>query len=196
MEESNKLLQTLHQQFSENQNHHSGLFIQLLIALFALFGMLGYVIINTSSFNIMNGAKFDNEIPFGLAVALVSLILLLLNKLVLNYGYGFRRDQMINQRIRFKFLKEDGYNKIFGKQYMADNKDKMSYLPAFFSVFFWAIILSQIVLFVILIITMIICNCSNQCYMIPFLVIAIISLYFSFHFWNTGYLKYCSNIKE
>lgn len=42
-ENMNKLLDTLHSQFAENQNHHQGIFIQFLIALFAIFGVFGYI---------------------------------------------------------------------------------------------------------------------------------------------------------
>lgn len=48
-ENMNKILDTLHSQFAENQNHHQGIFIQFLIALFAIFGIFGYVYTHTSS---------------------------------------------------------------------------------------------------------------------------------------------------
>lgn len=196
IEESNKLLQTLHQQFSENQNHHSGLFIQILLALFSLFGVLGYVAINTKSFGLIEEAIYNDDIPYGATASLVSLVFLLLNKLVLNYGYSFRRDQMINQRIRFKYLKKDGYGEIFGEQYKADNKDLMDYLPAFFSVFFWAIFMAQAILCISMFILMIMSDCNNKCYSMLFFIIVLIALCTSFIFWRKGFSKYRSNIKS
>ena len=48
METKEKILENLHSQFAENQNHHQGLFIQFLIALLALFAGFGYVYTHTN----------------------------------------------------------------------------------------------------------------------------------------------------
>lgn len=195
-ENTNQLLQCLHQQFSENQNHHSGLFIQILIALFALFGVLGYVAFNTKSFNFINDANY-NDIAYCLTTTLVSLVLLLLNKLVLGYGYGFRRDQRINQRIRFKFLGgEDGYKEIFRDQYKADNKGKYSYLPSFHMIFFCAITIGQFMLCLSMLILSIVSDCANRYFIIPLFVATIIIFGISVYLYYVTYLKYIENIKQ
>jgi len=49
MEIKEKILENLHSQFAENQNHHQGLFIQFLIALLALFAGFGYVYTHVNS---------------------------------------------------------------------------------------------------------------------------------------------------
>lgn len=195
-ENANQLLQIIHQQFSENQNHHSGLFIQILLALFALFGVLGYVAFNTKSFNFINDANY-NDIAYCLTATLVSSVLLLLNKLILNYGYGFRRDQIVNQRIRLRFLGDkDGYEEIFRDQYKADNKEKQSYLPSFHMIFFCAITIAQFILCFSMLILSIVGNCANRYFIIPLFLATIALSVLSLHFYNETYLKYIKNIKD
>jgi len=129
METKEKILENLHSQFAENQNHHQGLFIQFLVALLALFAGFGYVYTHTNP-NIQYTQSFVqqvNEVDYFsnqtlLATSVVVLaVLLLLNGILINQGYGFRRDQHLNMVIRKKYLGDD-YENVFGKLYNPDKK--------------------------------------------------------------------------
>jgi Trk-type K+ transport system membrane component len=143
MTEKSTILEVLHSQFAENQNHHQGLFIKFLIALFMLFGGFGFVYIHTKScipydqtyvLSDNYGIYFSNFILLGTSVFVIS-VLLLLNLIILNLGYGFRRDQHLNMRIRKRELQHE-YDDIFEKLYNSDNKSFWNYLPNFYMIFF------------------------------------------------------------
>jgi len=205
-----ELLLKLHEQFSENQNHHQGLFIQLLIALFALFGVFGYVLTHTEGleltipqftplivFNfIENDSKelFKPIVLSGTACA-VSLILLFLNIFVLNHGYAYRRDQYINQKIREKYLSNDGYKDIFGVKYKANDKGLLDYLPDFYNLFFYLFTICQIFVFIIVFYLE---NNQKECYktlwIIPYLTL--ITIILSVGFYLKTYCKYSKRITK
>jgi hypothetical protein len=74
------------------------------------------------------------------------LILTLLATVVLNVGYGFRRDQKVIKNIRKKYLKND-YRKIFGSaSFDPSGKNLMDYLPEFNRMFVFGIFTLQILL--------------------------------------------------
>ena len=107
-ENDNCILDTLHTQFAENQNHHQSLFVQFLVALLALFAGFGFVYTHTKPDIPYNQTYveisenlicFSNIILLSTAV-IVSCVLALLNLILLNQGYGFRRDQYLNMIIR------------------------------------------------------------------------------------------------
>ena len=154
-ENMNKLLDTLHSQFAENQNHHQGIFIQFLIALFAIFGVFGYIYTHTSSeisaIQTVVGKINDIELYSLLTLLITSVIVLailtLLIAIILNLGYGFRRDQHLNKKIRQKYLTNGEYEDIFGKLYNSDNKNICDFLPDFYKIFYWFILGFQIAIF-------------------------------------------------
>ena len=145
-EEGNRILDTLHTQFAENQNHHQSLFIQFLVALLALFAGYGYVYTQTKPevpYNqtyvevIDNLLFFSNIILLSTAV-IVSSVLALLNLILLNQGYGFRRDQYLNMIIRKDKLQRK-YDYIFKDLYNPRGKGFFNFLPNFYTIFFWFI---------------------------------------------------------
>lgn len=75
-------------------------------------------------------------------------ILTLLIAIILNLGYGFRRDQHLNKKIRQKYLSNGEYEDVFGKLYNSDNKNLCDFLPDFYKIFFWFILGFQIIIFV------------------------------------------------
>lgn len=154
-ENMNKLLDTLHSQFAENQNHHQGIFIQFLIALFAVFGVFGYVYTHTS-FEILanqttavniNDIEVYSLNTLLMTSVIVIAILTLLIAIILNLGYCFRRDQHLNKKIRQKYLSKEEYEEIFGKLYNSDNKNRCDFLPDFYSIFYWFILGFQVTIF-------------------------------------------------
>ena len=152
MDTNNDILSSIHEQFAENQNHHQGLFIQLLIALFILFGGFGYVYVYTDSTipycqTSIQCGHFSNSILIAVGF-IVSLVLLLLNCVILHLGYSFRRDQVINMKIR-KY-KLENYDNIFGELYKPTDKCFLQYLPDFYAIFFWAITILQFIVFICL----------------------------------------------
>ncbi|MDD3437389.1 MAG: hypothetical protein PHC64_09595 [Candidatus Gastranaerophilales bacterium] len=151
----NKILDTLHSQFAENQNHHQGIFIQFLIALFAIFGVFGYIYTHTSSeisaiqtvVGKINDIELYSLITLLITSVIVLAILTLLIAIILNLGYGFRRDQHLNKKIRQKYLTNGEYEDIFGKLYNSDNKNICDFLPDFYKIFYWFILGFQIIIF-------------------------------------------------
>ena len=107
-ENGNCILDTLHTQFAENQNHHQSLFIQFLVALLTLFAGFGFVYTHTKPDIPYNQTYveisenllcFSNIFSFQ-QLSLYHLFWQLLNLILLNQGYGFRRDQYLNMIIR------------------------------------------------------------------------------------------------
>lgn len=199
----NCILDTLHTQFAENQNHHQSLFIQFLVALFALFAGFGYIythsnpdIAYTKTFvqNINNINYFSYHILLATSVVVIA-ILLLLNVIIINQGYGFRRDQHLNMIIRKKKLGED-YKIIFDKLYNSDNKVFWNYLPNFYIIFFWFIFGFQISVFIAICSKENLINFSDNYSSFLLFFTDIILIILSLAFYSKTYCKYCLNLKE
>lgn len=185
------ILETLHEQFAENQNHHQKLFIQFLTALLILFAGFGYVYVHTvpdvpnvqTYVEIKNTKEyFSNSILLATAVV-VSTVMLLLNLILLNQGYGFRRDQHINKEIRKKYLKKN-YKRVFGGLYNSGKKGFWNFLPDFYAIFFWFITVFQLFILV-----SVMFKTETHCtVLIPFLL--------SIFFYHKTYSKYKLNLKH
>ena len=198
METKEKILENLHSQFAENQNHHQGLFIQFLIALLALFAGFGYVYTHTNP-NIAYTQSFVqqiNEVDYFsnltlLATSVVVLaVLLLLNGILINQGYGFRRDQHLNMIIRKKYLGDDDYNEVFGKLYNSDNKGFWNYLPDFYTIFFRFILGFQVFVFISICTKEGLVDFSEKCLSLSLFILDIILIILSLFFYCKTYCKY------
>lgn len=201
---NNKILETLHTQFAENQNHHQGIFIQFLVALFALFGAFGYIYTHTS-FDIVNSQTYAqkiNDIEFYSLNTLITTsviviaILTLLNAIILNLGYGFRRDQHLNKIIRKKYLINGEYEEVFDKLYNSDNKGFFDFLPNFYSIFFWFILGFQIFIFIATCCKEKILNFDNNCIAFLLLILDFALIVVSFCWYFLTYNKYRNNLKD
>jgi len=197
------ILETLHSQFAENQNHHQGLFIQFLIALLALFAGFGYVYTHTNptidytqSFvqNINEVDYFSNQTLLATSV-IVSAVLLLLNGILINQGYGFRRDQHLNMIIRKKYLGDD-YQNVFDKLYNSDNKGFWDFLPNFYIIFFWFIFGFQISVFIAICSKENLIDFTDKCFSLSLFIADIILIILSLAFYGKTYCKYSLNLKE
>ena len=204
MNDNDKILDTLHTQFAENQNHHQGIFIQFLIALLALFGGYGYVYTHTNS-EIAYSQTFAqklNDIEFYSSSTLISTsviviaILTLLNAILLNLGYGFRRDQHLNKIIRQKYLINGEYEKVFGKLYNSDNKGFFDFMPNFYGIFFGFIFGFQVFLLITTCCKEQILNFDKHCWAFTLLILDILLIIGSFCLYCKTYHKYKTNIKE
>jgi len=203
METKEKLLETLHSQFADNQNHHQSLFIQFLIALLALFAGFGYVYTHTNtiiSYNQSFVQKINDVVYFSnqtlLATSIIVLaVLLLLNLILINQGYGFRRDQHLNMKIRKVYLADD-YEKVFDKLYNPDNKGFWDYLPNFYIIFFWFILGFQICVFIAICSKENLINFSDKCFTLTLFITDIILILLSLIFYSKAYCKYSLNLKE
>lgn len=202
METKEKILENLHSQFAENQNHHQGLFIQFLVALLALFAGFGYVYTHTNP-NIQYTQSFVqqvNEVDYFsnqtlLATSVVVLaVLLLLNGILINQGYGFRRDQHLNMVIRKKYLGDD-YENVFGKLYNPDKKGFLDYLPNFYIIFFWFILGFQISVFIAICSKENLVNFADKCFSLTLFITDIILIILSLAFYSKTYCKYRLNLK-
>lgn len=164
-----ELLKSFHQQFAENQNHHQTVFIQFISAVFIV--IVGYALVytNTSSdagiFN-MTRDKDQNIVSYAIihligSFFIAELTLTLLCILLLNIGYGFRRDQNVIYNIRKLYISDDAeYKKIFGeKSFNPTGKKLFSYLPEFNLIF----VIFMIVLHVLLIVSLFyaLCHFNN-----------------------------------
>ncbi|WP_071146703.1 hypothetical protein [Bacteroides ihuae] len=188
-----KLLYSLHEQFAENQNHHQGIFIQLLVSLLVLFGGFGYVFVHTKedieySQTYINDFFFSNSILLSVSLVVI-LVLLLLNLIVLHLGYSFRRDQYLNMKIRMHILKEE-YSNIFDELYNPLNKKYWSYLPNFYAIFFWAITISQIVIFAAICGKGGLVNFNKYSFYLIELSLCILAIVSSFIYYRKSYNKY------
>ncbi|OQC43698.1 MAG: hypothetical protein BWX59_02325 [Bacteroidetes bacterium ADurb.Bin028] len=202
-ENGNCILDTLHTQFAENQNHHQSLFVQFLVALLALFAGFGFVYTHTKpdiAYNQTyveiseNLIYFSNIILLSTAV-IVSSVLALLNLILLNQGYGFRRDQYLNMIIRKDKLQKK-YDDIFKGLYNPNDKGFFDFLPNFYTIFFWFITSFQ--LFVLISV------CSKEgltCFenkngSLLLFIILILLIILSLGFYIKNFYKYNSNLKK
>lgn len=100
-----ELMKSFHEQFAQNQNHHQNLFIQIVSILLTVIIGFGYTMYNFKSGN--NGTGIG-IFEFTSAFVISEIILALGVALVSNMALGFRRDQLMNTRIReFAQITED-----------------------------------------------------------------------------------------
>jgi len=151
-----ELLSSFHQQFSENQNHLQTIFIQFLSAVLVILTGYGYVYSNTSSgadfYNLSSFPGLHDVKSFALlhligSFLVAQIILGLLITLILNIGYGFRRDQMVVYNIRQKYLGPEFQLEIFGtKSFDPRNQPINVFLPEFNRNFVYAMAIIQALL--------------------------------------------------
>ncbi len=150
-----KLITSFNDQFATNQNHAQVIFIQFMSAILAVLIGYGYVYANTlSSAYLFNAQKNDDKlISFSIAhlfgaFFIAELILTMLATVILNTGYGFRRDQLVIYNIRQKYM-QYRYGSIFGKaSFNPRNKTLIDFLPEFSRSFFLGILTLQILLLI------------------------------------------------
>ncbi|SHJ79447.1 hypothetical protein SAMN02745165_03203 [Malonomonas rubra DSM 5091] len=146
------LLGSFHRQFAENQNHHQKLLIQVVSSLAIV--ITGYAIVysNISSeselFNVIigkvSGQKVYSIIHLLLSYLAAQSILCLLGLININIGYGFRRDQNVNFKIRKSNL-NSRYKDIFGDDHFDPRfKPLKEYLPNFNYIVYRVIITIQL----------------------------------------------------
>lgn len=157
-ENKGELLKSFHEQFAQNQNHHQTVFIQFISAVIVV--IVGYALVfaNTSS----DAKIFDVTRDVNLKVtsyAIIHLfgsffaaefILTLLCIVLLNIGYGYRRDQNVIDKIRIFYMGENEHKIIFGvnerKPFKATDKNFCNYLPDFNFIFITFIFTLQLLL--------------------------------------------------
>jgi len=150
-----KLLLSFNDQFATNQNHHQSIFLQFLSAILIVLIGYGFIYANTGStsdmYEIQIDAKSTTYAIFHLAGAytISQFILTLLATVVVNIGYGFRRDQNVIYKIRIKYLGQKKYEEIFGKvTFLPQNQSVFDFLPEFNRMFFLGLYVLQVLLFV------------------------------------------------
>lgn len=126
---------------------------------------------------------------------MVNAVLLLLNTIIINQGYGFRRDQYINMKIRKITLCGD-YEEIFGELYRADDKSWNNFLPDFHNIFFRFIVGFQIAVIILISIKDSLINFSGNSFALILFVICVLLMLFSFCIKCCYYCKYSCNIKS
>lgn len=142
---ANELLHDLHKQFAENQNAAAELFVKLLIALLGLLGSLGYIYSRWEG-NISSVATQNNDFVFTtntlyMAIFVNQILLCLIAFLVIHFGASFRRDQLLNAKIRYESMGNSLY-KYFFKEYGVNVES----LPGLYGIFLNFVVVFQIVL--------------------------------------------------
>lgn len=205
METNEYILLDLHNQFANNQNHHQSVFTQFLIALLSLFAGYGYVYIHTSGEVsaccqqlIINsvGVEYYSPTILLLTSAVVLAVLALLNVLLLNLGYSFRRDQHVNKKIREKFLDKSEYESTFGELYNSDNKLYTDFLPNFYAIFFWFIFGFQVFILIITASRVLGTLESEKCCNCLLLLLDLSLTILSITLYIKTYMKYENNLKN
>lgn len=161
----------LHEQYAINNNEGVKSFITFLTAILALFGAFGYVFINTN-YHISNGCRLMTchgcAFEVYVAVALVTAIILaFLAEIALSLGLGQRRDHIIIQRIREKYYDKEDYKKVFKHSYKATDKTVCDFLPDIYNIFYWMIIVAQLIILVATIYQCCRVEWSNGIYWLP-----------------------------
>lgn len=75
------------------------------------------------------------------------MVLIILGLLILHIGYSFRRDQVVVNKMRQKYLGEEDY-KIYFSNYSGLNKKVYNYLPNFNSILFYGIFFIQVLIYI------------------------------------------------
>jgi len=131
----------LHQQYAENDNNRSNIFITFIVGIIALFGFYGYVFVNTNG---REDCKFTLQVYLLMSFVTIG-ILFFLSLLSLFYGYALRRDQLIVYNIRRKrYNNEERMKGIFGELYNPFDKGFIGFLPDFYNLFYFLFFFSEI----------------------------------------------------
>jgi len=100
----NEIELSFHKQFAENQNHHQNVLFKLLTVLAGVILGYGYILhgyVPRLYWCIQNDSQYETrEVIFALIVS--EIVLLIGLAAVSNMGFGFRRDQLVNFKIRRK----------------------------------------------------------------------------------------------
>ena len=94
------LLKSFHTQFAQNQNHHQNLFIQVVSILLTVIIGFGYTLFNFKSTGYSPNFSTIGIFEFSVAFTISELILTLGVAIVSNMAMGYRRDQLMNAKIR------------------------------------------------------------------------------------------------
>ena len=171
----------LHRQFAENQNSHQNVFVQLVAALIGIFAGLGYVYshLETSVVKIAEDTLLFKPTVMHISITVAGILFCLMALVVIDFGWSFRRDMLLNRKIRELAYETDGqarFEKLF-KDY-GKNIDDM---PGFYEIFFKAILIMQVGLLIFAIsfdwgcnvctATQICCPLINFCLIISELII-------------------------
>ncbi|SHK79097.1 hypothetical protein, partial [Fibrobacter sp. UWEL] len=159
LEKEDVLLTDLHRQFAENANNGQQLFLKLFVALLAIFTVFGYVLIHTTcdsgDFIFAIYAMTENSsLPdkFSISfliytVSAVECVLFFLTIILILNGWGFRREQVVNDSIRRSVCDKNAYNTIFKNNKYGLGRG-ISSMPDYYEVFAAALIFVKVVLVV------------------------------------------------
>lgn len=153
---SDKIIFSFYEQFATNQNHHQTIFIQFLSAILVVLTGYGYIFANTSALaELIDLKQLPGTNPamtsfsflhlFGTYI-IAQLILTLLGTVILNMGYGFRRDQKVIYNFRRKNLRSE-YADYFGKiSFNPAGRNLADYQPEFNRMFYFGIALLHLLM--------------------------------------------------
>jgi hypothetical protein len=144
-----ELLLKLHEQFAENQNDTSNRFVKVFLGVLVLFGFYGFAFALQQKMIVCEGIKLVNDLALILLSILVLVVLTFLIAILLYQAYQHRRDQAINNKIRYKYLKNEAAFEYFFSQYKGTLKHYLSYIPDYILVqisFFYVLSLATIIL--------------------------------------------------
>ena len=191
----------LHEQYAINNNAKVSSFVTFVIALLALFGFYGYSFVysvNSFHCNTVSNNIFIPLDAFLLFSVIVVGILYFLALVSIQFGYTNRSDQVIIDKIRDKRFGKDK-NYIFHENYSPTDKTWNSFIPDFFSNFYWLFLAGQITVFLLTFYKISKTNCIGNTQLFCWLIFVIIVLTFHLMFIFLTILcryhyfkKYCS----
>lgn len=125
------ILNNLHEQFAINQHEHDNRFITFFIAILTLLGSYGLIYAMNlewveNKFKVTPYAVLSTSLIVGIVLAYFICLTLVASKI-------FRRDQLMNDRIRFFSMFEEEYNAIF-INYNGENKNWLDFIPDFLKI--------------------------------------------------------------
>lgn len=143
-----EIVKSFHEQFAQNQNHHQGLFLQVLAVLLTVITGFGYLYVHFDDPGA--GLKVTIETLY-ISLALSLYLLSLAIALIVNMALGFRRDQMVACNIRVRVGGMDvPQNKGFFPASFNPIKECncLNWMPEFYLIFFIALFVIKMVFIV------------------------------------------------
>ena len=199
-----QIFNTLHSRFEDNRNQQKRIFVPFLIVLLVVFGAFGYIYTHTHSTMPATQTVVGNfyDVPvysYGVLLVTSAVVLGILTFLIaitLNLGYSLRRDQYLSKQISLKHLGKNDYQRLFGDLCNPEDKKICNFLPDFHKIFFWFILVSQIVILLLTFCKEYILQIGNQHFTWSILSLNILLILISIILYFTTFAKYKKNIKN
>lgn len=182
-----QIYKDLHVQFAQNQNDHDSRFITFFVAILVLFAAYGTIYAMFGGW-IKNEFDVKSEAICALSIV-IGVVLTYFSCITLVAAKTFRRDQMLNDRIRYSSISKEKYDYIF-IGYSGDNK-KCEFIPDYLRIRFY-FLLTLLIGVTVSLIFLIFSDSKNISGQVISLILNFILLSSIILFWCKTYEKYKS----